>query len=122
MTVKHGMHLENLCFASYQRYLFSTADESHVSFLGHYSTRTINHRHFNYFISRWTRINHFGRELARMLLFNFPRSYNYSLTIFPAELFSLTLSFSPPSALLSSVTNNEAARWENVPLNNVKCF
>jgi len=63
-----------------------------------------------------------------MLLFNFPRSYNYSLTIFPVELFSLNFSLSlslsppPPSALLSSVTNNEAARWENVPLNNVKCF
>ena len=129
MAVKHGMHLEKAeTFPRFMSCVISTififyGGQNPRIISGHYSTRTINHRRFNYFISRWTRINHFGRELARTLLFNFPRSYNYSLTTFPAELFFSLLSFSlPPSALLSSVTNNEAARWENVPLNNVKCF
>lgn len=127
MAVKHGMHLEKAeTFPRFMSCVISTIFIFHGRrnpriISGHYSTKTINHRRFNYFISRWTRINHFGREFARTLLFNFPRSYNYSLTTFPAELFFFSPS-SPPFALLSSAPNNEAARWENVPLNNVKCF
>lgn len=109
MAVKHGMHLEKAeTFSHFMSCVISTIFIFHGRrnpriISGHYSTRMINHRRFNYFISRWTRINHFGREFPRTLLFNFPRSYNYSLTTFPAELFSL-LSPSPFLPLpLSSV-------------------
>lgn len=105
MTVKHGMHLEKA--ETFPRFMFCVISTIFIFhgrrnpsiISGHYSTRTINHRCFNYFISRWTRINHFGRELARTLLFNFPRSYNYSLTTFPVELF-FPLSFSPSASLI----------------------
>ena len=107
---REGMHLEKAeTFPRFMSCVISTIFIFHAGqnpriISGHYSTRTINHRRFNYFISRRTRINHFGRELACTLLFNFPRSYNYSLTTFPAETFFLSFlpfpSPTPPSALL----------------------
>lgn len=124
--LKHGMHLEKAeTFSRFMSCIISTIFIFHGRrnpriISGHYSTRTINHRRFNYFISRWTRINHFEREFSRArccLIFRgliITRSLPFRLNFFSLLLPS-------PFALLSSYPTTKP-HWENVPLNNVKCF